>query len=113
MITTQIGTSQTFGLAGSTIAGMIADALGGDAKDFDVEGLESEYRTVVEGLLPANLFLAGDQVYGEAGVDYDLDDITETIATAVRDLDFWAIAQRHDLGADNAQPSRTAPSENR
>lgn len=67
-----------------------------DADDFDLDAIEADYREAIDAILPDGVTLEGDQVYGPYPIaaDWDLDAVRE----AIREIDFWAIVERHAKG---------------
>lgn len=72
----------------------VTTALGDYAGSFDVDAIVAEYRDAInERLADEGITLAGDEFYGPHPRP---EHSTETIADAIEDVDFWAIAEKHD-----------------
>jgi prevent-host-death family protein len=87
-----------------TVEDMATEALGDYVGDYDVDAIVTEYRQAINEALPAGVSLNGDLFYGPAydpDKDFDgypvNDDGSLDIKAIVDSIDFWAIAERHDI----------------
>jgi hypothetical protein len=76
-----------------TVEQGVYESLGDFADDYDIDAIASDMRSAVNEALPDGVFLAGDELYGPWDGSYAED----TIKNAVLSVDFWAIADRHDI----------------
>src|SRR5690606_32685817 len=75
----------------------INSALRDHADDYDIDAIIADYRDAInERLAPHGITLAGDEFYGPYP---RIENAAETIADAIKDVDFWAIVARHDTTA--------------
>ncbi len=75
----------------------ITTALGDHADDYDIDAITADYRDAInERLAPHGITLAGDEFYGPYPRP---ENAGETIADAIKDVDFWTIVERHDTTA--------------
>ena len=90
--------SALFGVEAVTLAQHIADVLGESAVDYDLEGVESDLRAVIDQALPAGVSLEGESLVVADGVAADL--------AAVRDgvgwVDVHTVALSHDMAGPGA-----------
>lgn len=75
----------------STIHDYIVEVLGDYADDFDIDGIEADFRDALDATLGDHASLNGEFIF--ADVDADLDH--EALREAAADIDFWAITERH------------------
>lgn len=72
----------------------ITTALGDYAGSFDVDAIVADYRDAInERLADEGITLAGDEFYGPHPQP---ENSRDTIAAAIGEVDFWAIAEKHD-----------------
>lgn len=72
----------------------VAGALGDYAGSFDVDAIVAEYRDAINDALDGTgITLAGDEFYGPHPRP---ENVAEIVADAIGDVDFWAIAEKHD-----------------
>src|SRR5690554_5768191 len=98
--TTSYGTINTMVPDAGTVTSLhdyVAGALGDYADDYDIEAIVDEYRDAInERLADQGIVLAGDEFYGPYPRP---ENAGETIAEAIKDVDFWTIVERHDTTA--------------
>lgn len=82
----------------STIRDFIAPYFANHAEDFDLEGVEVDYRRAISDRLPDGFTLNGEFVFGPAGVQPDWRAVVERIAA----INFAAIVERHQ--SERPQP---------
>lgn len=71
----------------ATLRDYIAGALGEYADEYDLDGLEAEYRAALADALPEGASINGQMIYATGPIDQDA-------ARAVAEgVDFWAIAE--------------------
>lgn len=75
-----------------TLGEYVALVLGDAADEFDTVAIEAELRQAIEAQLPSDVVLAGAFLYAPYGSTHDWDAIRARLA----DIDFWAIAARHE-----------------
>src|SRR5690606_12096627 len=93
---TFIGNVADPGGAGS-MRDYITTALGDHADDYDIDAITADYRDAInERLADQGIVLAGDEFYGPYP---RIENAGETIADAIKDVDFWEIVARHDTTA--------------
>lgn len=93
---TFIGNVADPGGAGS-MRDYITTALGDYADDYDIDAITADYRDAInERLADQGITLAGDEFYGPHPRP---ENAGETIADAIKDVDFWTIVERHDKTA--------------
>ena len=98
--TTELGTwASLVPHEGISVEAMVDEALGEFGGNFDTAAICAEYRTAINAALPGRVTLAGNDFYGPA-LDEDRDwdgapDLPD-IARIVANVDFWAIAARHE-----------------
>src|SRR5690554_6339689 len=81
----------------SSLADYVAGALGDYADDYDIDAITADYRDAInERLADQGIVLAGDEFYGPHPRP---ENAGETIADAIKDVDFWTIVERHDKTA--------------
>ena len=72
----------------------VTTALGDYAGSFDVDAIVADYRDAInERLADEGITLAGDEFYGP---HHRPENSRDTIAAAIGEVDFWAIAEKHD-----------------
>ena len=72
----------------------ITTVLGDYAGSFDVDAIVADYRDAInERLADEGITLAGDEFYGPHPRP---ENSRDTIAAAIGEVDFWAIAEKHD-----------------
>lgn len=72
----------------------VAGALGDYAGSFDVDAIVAEYRDAINDALDGTgITLAGDEFYGPHPRP---ENVAEIVADAIGEVDFWAIAEKHD-----------------
>lgn len=76
----------------------VGDLLGEFVDDYDVDGIIRDYRDAINAALrPYGVTLEGALLVGRADTDY-----TEWSASdIIEEIDFWSIADRHDLVGEN------------
>jgi hypothetical protein len=98
--TTSYGTINTMVPDAGTVTSLadyVAGALGDYADDYDIEAITADYRDAInERLADQGITLAGDEFYGPYPRP---ENAGETIADAIKDVDFWTIVERHDKTA--------------
>ena len=90
--------SALFGVEAVTLAQHIADVLGESAVDYDVKGVESDLRAVIDQALPAGVSLEGESLVAADGVVADL----EAVRDAVGWVDVHTVAVTHDMAGPGA-----------
>jgi hypothetical protein len=93
----------------------VDEAFGSEGPDgFNTAGIVSEFRNAINDALPPSVSLCGNEFYGPyyaADKDFDGYQLTEDgdldITGIIEDIDFWAIAARHDL-ATHAELAKSA-----
>lgn len=84
-------------MTSESLLAYIGDSLGEFVSDYDLAGIETEFRAALDAALPEEVSLAETELYGTWG---RRDEYAETDWQAIWDsVDFWAIAARHDRGA--------------
>ncbi len=85
-----------------TVEHSVSVALGDYADAYDVDGIAADYRDAINAALPEGVSLCGDQFIGPY---YEADKTwgpelercgSLNIRKIVREVDFWAIAAKHD-----------------
>ncbi|WP_043654504.1 hypothetical protein [Nocardia thailandica] len=78
----------------------IIESLGEFANEYDIDAIEGEYRAAIDAALPEGLQLVGDEFIAELDADYSgypaSDDGRLDIKAIVDEIDFWAIAEKHE-----------------
>jgi hypothetical protein len=90
--------SALFGVEAVTLAQHIADVLGESAVDYDLEGVESDLRAVIDQALPAGVSLEGESLVVADGLAADLD----TVRDGVGWVDVHTVALSHDMAGPGA-----------
>ena len=93
-ITTQYGTWANF-TGEATVRDGIETALAGLTAGYDMEALEAAYRAAVNAALPDGVTLDGDLIHGPYSMQCV--ETTGEIAEAIRSVDFWTLAEQHEL----------------
>ena len=76
----------------NTLGEYVALVLGDAAHEFDADAIEAELRQAIKAELPGDVVLAGAVLYAPYGSTHDWD----AIWARLDDIDFWAIASRHE-----------------
>lgn len=76
-----------------TLTDYIASSLG-DPEDFDIDAIEDELRSRIQEILPQGVTFVGGMLFADEG---QLIDIRELRNTVDQGIDFWAIAERHQV----------------
>lgn len=72
-------------------------ALGDYGREYDVDAIARDWAEAINEALPHGVTLAGDEFYGPAyAEDRDWDGDLD-ITAAIEGVDFWAIAEKHEL----------------
>lgn len=89
-----------------TVEQSVTVSLGDYASEYDIDEIVSEYRTAINAVLPAGVSLIGDEFIGPYspadatwGPELEDEDGRLNIKAIVEDIDFWAIAARHENAA--------------
>ncbi len=90
--------SALFGVEAVTLAHHIANVLGESAVDYDLEGVESDLRALIDQALPAGVTLEGEALVAADGVVADI----ETVREAVGWVDVHTVALSHDMAGPGA-----------
>ncbi len=91
-------TSALFGVEAVTLAQHIADVLGESAADYDLEGVESDLRAVIDQALPAGVHLEGESLVVADGLAVDLDAVRDRVGW----VDVHTVALSHDMAGPGA-----------
>ena len=89
------GAAASFLLGANTIDTLgeyVALVLGDAADEFNTVAIEAELRQAIEAQLPSDVVLAGAFLYAPYSSTHDWDAIRDQLA----EIDFWAIAARHE-----------------
>jgi hypothetical protein len=90
--------SALFGVEAVTLAQHIADVLGESAVDYDLEGVESDLRAVIDQALPVGVSLEGESLVVADGVTADLDAVRDAVGW----VDVHTVALSHDMAGPGA-----------
>lgn len=94
--TTSYGTWQNFTPGELSVRQGIEAALGDDVGDFDVDAIETHYRSVINGYLSGTgITLNGDEFYGPAGEECPTHVIAEVVGYTA--MSFWDIVHKHEI----------------
>jgi len=107
-ITTSYGTWVNHGDSYNvSVEASIADAISGGDRDWRermetsgaLDRIASDYRDAIDNALPEGISIAGDEFIGLHHTDPDYtDEIGDfDIAEAIKDIDLFAIIQKHDV----------------
>lgn len=90
--------SDLFGVEAVTLAQHITDVLGESAVDYELEGVESDLRAVIDQALPAGVSLEGESLVVADGVAADLDAVRDGVGW----VDVHTVALSHDMAGPGA-----------
>lgn len=90
--------SVLFGVEAATLAQHIVNVLGEAAIDYDLVGVESDLRVLIEQALPEGVTLAGEALVVADGGEATLDDVREAVGW----IDVHTVALSHDMAGPGA-----------
>ncbi|MCB2412968.1 hypothetical protein LGT39_08935 [Demequina sp. TTPB684] len=90
--------SALFGSESLTLADHIADALGEQAPDYDLVGVEYDLRSLIEQALPAGVSIEGEALVAADGIAADVDAVREAVGW----VDVHTVALSHDMAGPGA-----------
>ena len=90
--------SALFGVDALTLAEHIADVLGEAAVDYDVVGVESDLRSLIDQALPVGVMLEGEALMATDAVATDIDAVREAVGW----VDVHTVALSRDMAGPGA-----------
>ena len=90
--------SALFGIETTTLSQHIADVLGEAAVDYDLAGVESDLRSLIDQALPMGVTLEGEALMAADAVTTDIDAVREAVGW----VDVHTVALSHDMAGPGA-----------
>lgn len=87
-----------FGVEAPTLAQHIADVLGESAVDYDLVGVESDLRVLIEQALPSGVTLEGEALVVADAAAVGVDAVREAVGW----IDVHTVALSHDMAGPGA-----------
>jgi len=90
--------SALFGIETTTLSQHIADVLGEAAVDYDLAGVESDLRSLIDQALPMGVTLEGEALMAADAVTTDIAAVREAVGW----VDVHTVALSHDMAGPGA-----------
>ena len=87
-----------FGVEAPTLAQHIADVLGESVVDYDLEGVESDLRSLIDQALPVGVTLEGESLVAADEMITDIDAVRDAVGW----VDVHTVALSHDMAGPGA-----------